>query len=63
MTHDPFGGDDSFGAWLFEQSEIEEEKKKLRKTKSGENVERCEGEGETLEGDYSEDVESDDFDD
>jgi hypothetical protein len=62
MTHDPFGGDDSFGAWLFEQSEIEEERR-LRKAKPGENVEGVEGDGEGLEGDYFGDIESDNFDD
>jgi hypothetical protein len=62
LTHDPFYGDDSFGACLFEQSEIEE-KKRLRKTKPGENVEGSEGDREALERDYSEDLESDNFDD
>ena len=46
MTHDPFGGDDSFGAWLFEQSEIEGEKKLRKKTKPGENIEGSDGDGE-----------------
>ena len=63
MTHDPFGGDDSFGAWLFEQSEIEGEKKLRKKTKPGENIEGSDGDGEALEGDYSEDREPDYSDD
>jgi hypothetical protein len=63
MTHDLFGGDDSFGAWLLEQSEIEEEERRRRKTKTGENVEVSDVDGEILEGDYSEDIEPDDFDD
>jgi hypothetical protein len=62
MTHDPFGGDDSFGAWLFEQSEIEE-KKKLRKTKPGGNIEGSEGDGEASEGEYSDHLEPDNLDD
>lgn len=61
MTHDPFGGDDSFGAWLFEQSQTEK-KKKLSKTKP-ENVEGSEEDREVLKGDYSEDMESDNLDD
>ena len=63
MTHDPFGGDDSLGAWLLEQSEIEEEERRRRKTKPGENVEVVERDGEGLEGNYSEDIEPDNFDD
>jgi hypothetical protein len=63
MTHDPFGGDDSFGAWLLEQSEIEEEERRRRKTKPGINAEMSEEDREVLEGDFSEDVESDNFDD
>jgi hypothetical protein len=63
MTHDPFGGDDSFGAWLFEQSEIEGEKRLRKKTKPGENIEGSDGDGEASEGDYSEDREPDYFDD
>jgi hypothetical protein len=63
MTHDPFGGDDSFGAWLLEQSEIEEEERRRRKTKPGENAEVSEGDREALESDYSGDLELDNLDD
>ena len=53
MTYDPLGGDDRFGVWLCEQSELEEEEKKKNpwKTKSGENMQEVIGYEDVLEGD------------
>jgi len=38
MTYDPFGGDDSLGAWLFDLPEYEGKKRRERTARQGESA-------------------------
>jgi hypothetical protein len=59
MTDDPFFGDDSFGAWLLQQSEFDEEKENNKKAKKS-DIAHDDLEGKDfLDGNYSDESESD----
>jgi len=59
MTYDPFLGDDSLGAWLYEHSEFDEEIKKNEKAKQGDIAPDDLDDRDLLEANYSDEIESD----